>query len=126
MKAEELRIGNIVGATIAGKIHGDLEPFVIESGIDIGNAKCFFPLELYEKWLFNFGFESIPESPISKRYIHRESYIMITCFSDIVFWVHRAGAHPETGIHAQHVHTLQNACFLMSDVELKLPEKINK
>ena len=59
MDKRELRIGNVVGATIAGDIHGNLSPYSIGSGRDIDNAEWFFHLPLTEELLVRFRFEKI-------------------------------------------------------------------
>lgn len=57
MLQTELRIGNIVGATIAGQVHGELAEHIIKDGKDIDNANWYFPLPLTEKWLVKLGFD---------------------------------------------------------------------
>ncbi|HRG37076.1 MAG TPA: hypothetical protein PK289_00960 [Bacteroidia bacterium] len=55
MDKTELRIGNIVGATIAGEIHGKLAEYVIKDGKDIDNAAWYFPIPLTKEKLIEIG-----------------------------------------------------------------------
>lgn len=55
LKSSEIRIGNYVGATIAGEIHGSLAIHQIKDGKDIDNAKWYFPIDITEEWLDRFG-----------------------------------------------------------------------
>lgn len=55
MEARELRIGNVVHATIAGRTNEPLQEYVIQSGADIDNAHWYFPIPLTEDWLVRFG-----------------------------------------------------------------------
>jgi hypothetical protein len=66
MNSDELKVGNYVGATLAGNIGPSEDDIIvgnglvlhtIESGVDIDNAEWYFPIPLTEEWLVKFGFE---------------------------------------------------------------------
>jgi hypothetical protein len=121
MKANELRIGNIIECP-KGETHTvNLDTFrricecVIEDGI--------YPIPLTEKWLTDFGF-------ISKDYDLELGYIKWNkkesnygCeFINSNFWIVPNGDddHYRIPINLEYVHQLQNLHFALTGTELTL------
>ncbi len=111
MKANELRIGNIITNTI------DKEVFPCQLG-DIENIingwTSYEPIPLTEEWLNRFGFEKTGNYKHTKR-----------MFS-VVLWITEADYFfhwTEGNTRIQHVHELQNLYFDITGEELELKEQ---
>lgn len=114
MDKREIRIGNVVGATLAGEIHGNLSPYVIGGGRDIDNAEWFFPLPLTEEWLVRFGFVS----GVEWKTLYMKGGVG-------VWWYPERNSVMLHGykfktINYYYVHQLQNLYFALTGEELVL------
>ena len=116
MKAQELRVGNIV------KSQYDKKPIVIR-GFDINDlcegmdSECFQPMPLTEEWLLKFGTKKTIENNFEWKdnslavYFkpNKKIYFMIATYMD------RA-----PGKEIKYVHQLQNLYFALTGEELIL------
>lgn len=118
MKANELRIGNLVF------LNGELYQMTIQTFEDIGQSEYdeedFTPIPLTEKWLTDFGFE------FSKSvwfYLENCPYeltggiftLRLKGLQDFYFFLDL-----EIGCKIKYVHQLQNLYFSFTGVELTL------
>lgn len=118
MKAQDLRIGNLVYAHKIGlkPLEGELIEKVIEKGEDIDNAFWWTPIPLTEEWLIKFGFE---KDDNVRGYVHKSfRHVSITFFHLTV--IHLCiGDVVETPIY--YVHEVQNLYFALTGEELLPP-----
>jgi len=129
MKANELRIGNLVlyqGYHVAS-VHGITDPdwgHGIHIHYDSSSVGCAFdmvePIPLTEEWLRKFGFED--NDYTFDLYIgHRK--ISFTWFSRVVSTGVRSGFKCQKYKHIKYVHQLQNLCFALTGEELTIKEE---
>jgi len=116
MDKKELRIGNIVGATIAGEIHGELAEYVIKSGADIDNSHWYFPTQITEKHLIRFGFKS-KKHIYEKENAHGKIHFDVGTKSIFIEYDDTFVCVNEEEI--EYVHQLQNAYFVLTSKELR-------
>lgn len=114
MDKRELRIGNVVGATIAGDIHGNLSPYVIGDGRDIDNAEWFFHLPLTEELLVMFGFEKIVTHGVE--FVKYSKYKNFEI--EVSLFVLDGKLVTGDDFEISYVHQLQNLYFALTGVEL--------
>lgn len=118
MKANELRIGNLVRNNMNGEI---LKPCdVLCDGINTDNYEglnygFIEPIPLTEEWLLKFGFEKQ----------HNEEdfdYWFKNDFLNDIIWEHSEGFchNLNYGGDIKHVHQLQNLYFALTNEELIL------
>ena len=126
MKANELRIGNIVistdmdGNTVYGCVRtlrkNDLS---IENEVDgVGNVYVvydFTPIPLTEDWLLKFGFKR--SSYNDSRYDFGEWHIIFSKNDKPVFRVVGRSI-----VYCEYLHTLQNLIFALTGEELTINE----
>ena len=125
IKAEELRLGNLVYDT-SGKVNTiNLDAFkylLSYGGTDICQVK---PIPLTEEWLLKFGFEfkNTPrEYGWLKSVLNRE---ICWCHSKEISLEFKSGQYDEytntlLDIDCQYVHQLQNLYFALTGEELKI------
>ncbi len=117
MKAEELRIGNII-KTVGGRLpywevtFADFEPIS-------ENPENYQPIPLTEEWLLKFGFEKRKDD--SEYYAFNgfyldSDYIPFTMCNSSGIWDCYA-------IKQVYVHQLQNLYFALTGEELKIKTK---
>ena len=113
MKANELRIGNIVYANNVGTHPSNsyLESHTIADGKDIENAMWYFPILLTEEWLLKFGFKRKHFECDLRQWWYNGFYV-----SDL------------NGLYARnvllkYVHQLQNLYFALTGEELTIKTK---
>lgn len=120
MKAEELRIGNLLETTNNGIAHvtwGVIKD--IESG-----DRYYKPIPLTEEWLIKFGFKSQSDFFIEKNYytlklpkkIFDYDNSLTVCDKNIIFGYYGS-------IKIEYVHQLQNLFFSLTGEELEIKEK---
>lgn len=117
MKAEELRIGNIV------ELHGEL----IESGWYIisqvkQGVDQYKPVPITEEWLLKFGFSKQGERVYRKTQPHNGAmYELLASFvSSTRFFLGIVynGRTIYFAWNLEHVHTLQNTWYALTNEEL--------
>lgn len=116
MKANELRIGNIIQQ---GTIDL-LEVRSIDGVAEISCVRCNGssisspePETLTEEWLMKFGFERQPD----RSFMQRHNSIKVTLFG--VSWI---GMDQTINTNVNSVHKLQNLYFALTGEELKLTQ----
>ena len=121
MKAQDLRIGNLVTQIIERSTHNEEQVIKIEwqeiMWISRDRIKYYQPIPLTEEWLLKFGFELIN----NEFFRSRNSEICL-------FWTaNKNKIIPEynekrliTGYDFKHVHQLQNLYFALTGEELTL------
>ena len=115
MKANELRVGNLVNYDQALHIIGGHSILMIEEGKDI---ELFKPILLTEEWLVKFGFRT--EYPLSneRNYYNNNKYVSINYFNGgFRLNVNRL---IYGGIKIRYIHQLQNLYFSLTGEELEL------
>jgi hypothetical protein len=135
MKANELRIGNLVyyRSSDSDQWTNDLP---IEDGFEIDSADEYKPIPLTEEWLLKFGFEK----GVSKLMDFVKSELDFTiegneciCYGvykdgdEFTFNVSHSGEiHENEGwrilLYIRYVHQLQNLYFALTAQELKISE----
>lgn len=143
MQKEQLRIGNYVGATIAGiitpELRGDLGincweqngfvPHQINNGKDIDNADWFFDIPLNRLWLSSFGFVLdnnkgwVQEVEVNYLVYSCKGFDII-CIDDVFFlWNEMEDYYNNWySVKIEHVHQLQNLFFLLKGKELNFTQ----
>ncbi len=119
MKANELRIGNIVNVGIIENM--------LESGVHVGKGKCYIysefePIPLTEEWLLKFGFEITYSSNFRLKLDHKThneigfdfSHVADNSMEGFRFYGHY--------IKIQYIHQLQNLYFALTNKELTLKQ----
>lgn len=136
IKAQELRIGNLVEtdaigiARVTGYSKDLIDPTeVIEIGYSYRNkeeflgykAKSYFnvghvnPIPITEEWLLKFGFEKIENLDCLEFYK-----------DDVSFFINLNGIYLKyvtARIHIKHIHQLQNLYFDLTGEELTIKNK---
>lgn len=127
MTADHLRIGNYVGATLAGHVDPTGHPdhigngqvlHQIKNGADIDNAWWYFDIPLSEDWLERLGLEKTTFKPgfgLRYYYMGIDFYVMEGQFR---FYLH-TNRH---WCYYESVHEVQNL-FYSLDEELTIKEK---
>ncbi len=115
LQPKDLKVGNYVGATIAGEIHGSLATYQIKDGKDIDNAKWYFPIELTEDWLVNFGWAKEGKIGIYEK-VGVRFQIWVTPNNKIYFLL---GGN-NNSVELKYVHKLQNIYSDLMEEELIL------
>ena len=115
MKANELRIGNLVGFPSGVKYKVDMLYSNYE-GLDYWQ-----PIPLTEEWLFKFGFEKLTDKSRgfnSNSYTYTKGISFIVHLNDkllsVNFW---------QGNEKKYVHELQNLFFALTGEELTIYTK---
>jgi len=116
MKANELRIGNLVAyePTI-----DDWEEIIVKCGNIIQceiSPDSFIPIPLTEEWLLKFGFEKNDNN----QFILMEGSVDILFNKDLNGWT-CDGINFSINM-TEYVHQLQNLYFALTGEELKLKE----
>lgn len=114
MKANELRIGNLVYYVDGDGYFYQLNITVIEDGI----TNDFEPIPLTEEWLFRFGFyETSRYGKYLEFNINQEQVLRfpICKHSEKDFWYVLRGS-----VKIQYVHQLQNLYFALTGEELEI------
>lgn len=140
MKAQELRIGNIVNRRYHNPNptgHSILtEPCVVKLIREsIINVTCGIsdkrivkqPIDnisgipLTEEWLLKCGFNTVTESSAGKRYSIVENHIFNNDLT-VVYWktTSNAGKIMRGDLQIKNVHQLQNLVFALTDAELTI------
>jgi hypothetical protein len=128
MKAQELRIGNLVRTISeesevlrieAIKIFDnttDKDCVRLESFSKWIEIDCIEPIILTEDWLIKLGFKQVPKIK-SEYYKHGISFDIKdnTCFLE-------TDSQPEYFNHIKHLNQLQNFYFLLTNEELEINE----
>ena len=117
MKAEELRIGNLVKQGQVGALD-NLQAWTFTDGVVLPvDYKELTPIPLTEEWLVRFGFE---KSAFNENVYSNKSIILdkrklgwLLCDNSI-----------DNLKHIEHVHQLQNLYFALTGEELTLNETI--
>jgi hypothetical protein len=114
IQPRELRIGNIVHATMAGNVGGIVKK-VIENGSDIDNARWWFGIPITEEWLLKLGFKKDRKG------------IKLKNFGVFVFNSMGTSFYPAGDVkpllkmdNIKHVHQLQNLYYALWHEELGL------
>lgn len=128
MKAEELRIGNLVEYKINDKFDDRKEWWEV-SEIDADDIhwlskvdkedENFRQIPLTEEWLLKFGFEKDGNDLILDN-----GLFLLVSYNDDEF-VHLKSNHLETIVSIKYLHQLQNLYFALTGIEL-LIIKISK
>jgi len=128
MRANELRIGNLINYRIVDKMDKRKEWLEV-SEIDYDDLRIigakhemnqdYQIIELTEKWLERLGFSVINESSAGKRY----GYVIDGIFSSdltFTFWktTKEAGKFFRGDLELKSIHQLQNLYFALTDKEL--------
>ena len=125
MKAEELRIGNIV---LANNVNEQaLEPHVIKDGTDIDNAMWYWGLPLSEEWMLKLGFF---ESKIRQGVYLKPIFGKFTIDSEDFLFDIKQGMHLvdlsdliiHYGSEIKFVHELQNLYLALTGEELTIKD----
>lgn len=133
MKANELRIGNLVYFDFNGK--SDLH-IIIPRDIHVMNlceigkeeSECYKPIPLTKEWLLKFRFELQYGFGGIKRY-YKDRYLIengISMFFDNGFSF-RITTDAQNSTHAssvKYVHQLQNLYFALTSKELEIKENL--
>jgi hypothetical protein len=118
MKANDLRIGNLVNTVLTNEIYAvDLWALSVIKGGNYQNShdtntKVFKPIELTKEWLLKFGFKQILERVYIKNYHYGYEFGITNIFiikNDNCFMRYK---------HIQYVHQLQNLYFALTNEEL--------
>jgi len=123
MKANELRLGNIVGfykPTLTGLQHAPITEIFHNGTLDgmcvgfehlnyINIESGIKPIPLTEEWLLKFGFESYYKN--GSEYQDKNMYLVKN--GDI--W-----QNLKIGVNLEHVHQLQNLYFALTGEELTI------
>lgn len=113
MKANELRIGNLVYGVITHRviksINEDYYTDTYNNSTLIRDAK---PIPLTEEWLVKFGWELTPLNASFKRYNRKSGFMIIEVYDDNKFWAEY--------IYVKYVHQLQNLYFALTGEELTI------
>lgn len=124
MKAEELQIGNCVGATLAGNQNASEHPdsigngqvlYLIENGADIDNARWYFDIPLTEEWMIKFGFE---KHDSEYRMYFGQPFPALIIDKDFEYSSSQNG-NLNVRVKLKYVHKLQNLYFALTQNELK-------
>lgn len=118
MKAQELRIGNLVNYSETQSIFKVIG--IHKFGLDVENDiettyieyDQFASIPLTEQWLLDFGAEKFPSGD--------KSYILNGL---LISWAECRGVFIYNGIELKHVHTLQNLIYALTGEELELNKK---
>jgi len=114
MKANELRIGNLVQHKYSGIIKTDINAISI---VEIQNREdieeIYSPIPLTEEWLLKFGFVKLGK--LDFFYIsEQEMNFKVSCDLKMIAW-YNLQLH---GVEIKHVHQLQNLYFALTNTEL--------
>jgi len=128
MRANELRIGNLINYRIVDKMD-ERQEWIEVSEIDYNDLRIlgikdeinqdYQRIELTEKWLERLGFSVINESSAGRRY----GYVIDGIFSSdltFTFWktTKEAGKFFRGDLELKSIHQLQNLYFALTDKEL--------
>ena len=137
MKAKELRIGNIIGATYTDYDDGSKKydvckvvtldsvgaaeyPIWVEGKANIENYDSFYPIEIDEEWLIKLGFKKINLT------FHKDEHFAITEIITLADNKKSYGFPSEDlfirDVEIKYVHQLQNLYFAITGEELQLVE----
>lgn len=124
MKANELRIGNLIyqdshiSEVIALSDIGIVSE-IIEKSAQTTNSARKAPIPINEDWLIRFGFEPEYEDFI---FLDQETGIELEASwsSRLVSTGEKRGWHIVNYSHVKHVHELQNLYFALTGEELEL------
>lgn len=125
MEANELRLGNLVTATLTNEIYeiGIWALRVIEDG-NYQNSydtetKVYEPIPLTEEWLLKFGFNKEPDKSFTKRDI---AIFLDKRFSSNLFMQENQGDFTWFSYECkiEYVHQVQNLYFALTGEELIL------
>lgn len=136
MKAEELRIGNLIKgiyhdygideeienetickvATLDVSGNGDY-PIYVYSNEDIEHFSEFKPIPLTEEWLLKFGFEFHINANCQNFYYEKDAFICIRGDEDFEWFRYYNGDFYH---ELKYVHQLQNLYFALTGEELTL------
>lgn len=121
MKANELRIGNLV--KYEGKVYA-IDSIstefptlnTMEFGIGVVDWNNIEPVTLTEEWLVKFGFEKVDYQYV--KFVHEEESDFIGVLHDIgfAFYVNKDDERPL--IYIRYVHELQNLYYCLCGKEL--------
>jgi hypothetical protein len=115
IKAEELRIGNLVESIgieyLVWKIDGLGNIQGIDGGTTFNLDKTTYPIKITEKWLLKIGFEKYEFDHKENQYRHKDRLIVL-----------RDGKFVDYGssVTLEYVHQLQNLYFALTGEELTL------
>jgi len=114
MKAEELRIGNLVFLKSKNKVYEITSGYEIDTGTE---SNDFSPIPLTEEWLLRLGFEQAYKSPMHSTYwVENLSYY---------FWYDKKIQYADCKgrpIDCMYVHQLQNLYFALTQKELTIQQ----
>lgn len=117
MKAEELRIGNLVFL----QKDGDKKEYQIDSGFDLyklDESDCadISPIPITEDWLVKLGFKTDGYGEFER------DQILLDCeYTDAGEWiVMYCKAYIKADI--KYLHQLQNLCFALTGIELAVKQ----
>jgi hypothetical protein len=118
MKANELRIGNLIRfnnliekekiVTVTGR-------FLLPFSEDVGDISNYYqPIPLTEEWLLKFGFEKIGE------YWYKDRFFIEMLFGRLNLRITINNAESAYANSVQYVHQLQNLYFALTGNELEI------
>ena len=117
MKANELRVGNLVGSYNKGEedrvLTINAQNILVEAKANKQGYTRYRPIPLTEEWLLKFGFENN----------RLGLFDCIKVVEDIGFHIYFIQRHLK---EVQYVHQLQNLYFALVGEELKLKEDESK
>tara|TARA_R110000803_G_scaffold69058_3_gene131241 strand:+ start:3349 stop:3720 length:372 start_codon:yes stop_codon:yes gene_type:complete len=122
IKAEELRIGNLVWHPIHGV--GEVESIsnhsiLIKSNYDPLVLPLFNPIPLTEEWLLKFGFEYLADAQYWKTFKNLNFNWDKECGLYVFLETQEDNIQTE---HIKHVHQLQNLYHALTGEKLKIKE----
>jgi phage FluMu gp28-like protein len=123
MKANELRIGNLVYWN--GEIGIISQLLEMEVAFKCGESDLYEaldPIQLTEEWLLKFGFEMINSSPINYK-IYRLKDISFNVIKDSNIKLYNKIVYSEQYRHIESIHQLQNLYFALTGDELTIKNK---
>ena len=123
MKANELRIGNLVNSTLLNECR-KIDAWAL-SVIEQGNYQnshnttitVFEPIPLTEEWLLKFGFSKSPFDKTSLQY-KKDIYSLIG--NEENWFCLSVGNFVHTKVRIQYLHQLQNLYFALTGEELTI------
>lgn len=127
MKAEELRIGNLVYWNIPEKLNvphevvGIFQNRLQTHPISLGNSmEEYLPIPLTPEWLERFGFKLVDMmfENVPLRY-WRKDFIIVEESNVILIYNDKEVANT---INVSYVHLLQNAVYTLTVLELELKQ----
>ena len=136
MRAEELRIGNLIQAYLEPQISEWVEievyPDVLGRIQTYPDRHGYKPIPLTEEWLLKFGFEKGNYKELNEKHFVKKTNTIKVIISGIGFWDVYTDYNPyqitfSNGLNIitdnkgiNHVHQLQNLYFALTGEELKL------